>query len=163
MTSLQGSDLAQQLAREPSRLPNARRYFGLLGPDDDEARVRLYITEGLELYWLFNREDVAASKTSTDHMPMTKDAEPLEGTSVWVTRRATAELRLSDAARRTCDQFLEGDLMADILPDGNLDGLTTRVPGIRINVPTWIICGISPVASVIIAASVAPKTRHHNT
>ena len=115
------------------------------------------------MYFSVRQEDILTTVHCRGHLAR-KGPEPIDGTEVWLKQGAPVELKFSDEAKKVQAEFLEGGILSDILPNSELGDYVFRVPaGVKIDVPTWIICGLSPAASIIIAASVAPKTRHHGT
>jgi len=137
--------LVEHLVADPSRIPDVTVLTGFLGPTSQPGHHRLYTNLQLDQFYEIADEDILHTEQRDPGR-----SSPA-GTTVWVRREATIKHCVVGKARQMQAGFLKGALAAKFLPRTGVRGLTTGTPG-RAEIPTWVICAISPAASIIIVA-----------
>lgn len=144
---LQQDTLVEQLVDDPLEIPEVTMLTGFLGKSPQPEYYRLYLTPTLDQYYEIAERDILRSQ------PLDSERSPLGGTTVWVRRDATIKLTVTTKARQMQADFLKGALAAKYLPHTGVTGLTSPLPDPNVEVPTWLVCAISPIASAVIVLS----------
>lgn len=101
--------LVEQLAPDPSDVPEVTVMSGFLGHSPRREFWRLYLTPALDEYAEFPKADVVHSQR------LDRARSPLGGTIVWVRRESTL-LHTRTVLRQIQVGFLRGDIASAFLP-----------------------------------------------
>ncbi|TDH18050.1 hypothetical protein EXU57_24570 [Segetibacter sp. 3557_3] len=146
-----------ELVQDPSQILPTKRLFGLVGKGKKPDTVHLYMNESLDLYFIINEKDILTGRNATGKLGRKAQSKPtIEGTELYVKPGAELEFKISDRAKQGAAKFLQGDLLSNVVQQRS-DGVIIYKPvslgfSISFSLPTWVICGVSPIASVIIVA-----------
>ena len=142
---LEQDELVRELVPDPTEVPNAKMFVGLLGASAQEGCWRLYFSTELKDFLEFREEDILLSKS------LKTEENPLGGTALWV--RAEADVQVTRRpSRETEAEFLTGRIAANFLQGAAASGFSlagSQVGGAGIK-------SIPPVESCVPALCLPP-------
>ena len=149
---LKADAFIERMVSDPAELPNVSVLVGSLGRSAQPRHYRLYVKPELDEFYEISEDDILQTEQR-------ESAQPEFGTTtLWVRRDATITHCVRTKPRQKQADFLKGLLVANHLRYTGVTGLVSRDggDGIGNKVPTWVICAVSPMASIIIVESLIP-------